>query len=334
MSKRIRVSLIALALLLSLALPLIVPSGALLDVHAARMQDEIWETEEEEDAEEAASFWNLLFPSARAESAASALPMDFSPGPQPDPAKFTENGYEDDSIVVRLETLTQDGVVWRVARVDITHPSQLRTATAGPLTSRRTALISSMARSQNAVIAINADYFAEKPEKKSYEYRMGEKVRAKYNRSKDLMITDENGDFHLFVKSSKDEVKAFLDAGHSIVNAFTFGPALVKDGELLTLDGKYGYNPHGDEPRMAIGQVAPLSYVLVLAEGRSAQSKGVTHEELANFMFDQGCMQAFNLDGGNSATMVFNGGYYQSNRSVSNERSQSDYIYFATTVAP
>jgi len=107
----------------------------------------------------------------------------------------------------------------------------------------------------------------------------------------------------------------------------------VKDGALLTLDGKYGYNPHGDEPRMAIGQIGPLSYVLVLAEGRSKDSKGVSHEELANFMFDLGCMQAFNLDGGNSATMVFNGGYYQ-NKSRDNERAQSDMIYFASAVAP
>ncbi|MDD2562424.1 MAG: phosphodiester glycosidase family protein [Eubacteriales bacterium] len=329
MSTKTRNTLIILTLVMALALPFWVPSGALLDHEAARLDEELWQ-EEEGDDEVAAWLMNWLIPSASAQED-TALPIDFSPGPAPDPAGFTDTSYEDDSIVVRLETIQQEGVVWRLARVDITHPSQLRTAAAGSLTSRRTKLISTMAREQNAVIAINANYFADQPDKKSFEYRMGERVRAKYNRIKDLLITDENGDFHLFVRSDKSEVQAFLNAGHTIVNAFTFGPALVKDGMLLTLDEKYGYNPHGDEPRMAIGQVAPLSYVLVLAEGRSAESKGVTHTELANFMFDLGCMQAFNLDGGNSATMVFNGGYYQSNRSASNERTQSDLIYFATT---
>ncbi|MDD4079849.1 MAG: phosphodiester glycosidase family protein [Eubacteriales bacterium] len=329
MSTKTRNTLIILTLVMVLALPFLVPSGALLYHEGDRLNEELWQ-EEEGDDEVAAWLLDWLIPSASAEEA-PALPIDFSPGPAPDPAGFTDTSYEDSSIVVRLETIQRDGVVWRVARVDIAHPSQLRTATAGSLTSRRTKLISTMAKEQNAVIAINANYFADQPDKKSFEYRMGGRVRAKYNRIKDLLITDENGDFHLFVRSDKDEVQAFLDAGHTIVNAFTFGPALVKDGELLTLDDKYGYNPHGDEPRMAIGQIASLSYVLVLAEGRSAESTGVNHTELGNFMFDLGCMQAFNLDGGNSATMVFNGGYYQSNRSATNERTQSDMIYFATT---
>lgn len=85
---------------------------------------------------------------------------------------------------------------------------------------------------------------------------------------------------------------------------------------------------------MAIGQTGPLSYVLVLAEGRNKDSEGVTHQELADFMFDLGCVEAFNLDGGNTATMVFNDGYYQTGRSSTNERAQSDCIYFATTVDP
>ena len=42
--------------------------------------------------------------------------------------------------------------------------------------------------------------------------------------------------------------------GRKLVNAFTFGPALVKDGEKLELDPEYGYNPGGREPRAAIGQ--------------------------------------------------------------------------------
>ena len=322
--------LLLLALLLSLAIPFLVPSGAMLYDHKSRLLEETWEMEEDETEE--GGLINWLLPRASAEALTEyALPFDFSPGPPPDPAAFTPDGYVDDSIEVRLETLEQDGVVYRIAHVLIAHPSQLRTATAGKPTSSRVALISSMAYKNNAVIAISANYMANDPAKTSFEYRMGEKVRSKLNRSKDLLIIDENADFHLFVKSKKEEVDAFLDEGHQIINAFTFGPALVKDGQLLKLDNKYSFNPQGDEPRLAIGQIAPFNYVLVLAEGRLDNSRGVSHQELAEFMFDIGCMQAFNMDGGNSATMVFNGGYYQ-NKSVNNERAQSDMIYFASGV--
>ena len=83
---------------------------------------------------------------------------------------------------------------------------------------------------------------------------------------------------------------------------------------------------------MAIGQTGTLSYVLVMAEGRNKNSEGVTQQQMADFMGVLGCVQAFNLDGGNSAEMVFNNAFYGSR--TGNERDQSDIIYFATAVDP
>lgn len=325
MKRSTRTLCLLLAALVVLSLPLLVPSGAMLDSEKQRLLDAL--------PDEGAGLCDWLLPSARAEAAFAPLPMDFSPGLAPNPAAFSEEGYQDDSITLKLETVEQDGVVWRVARVSVSDPSQLRTATAGKPGSSRVALISSMAEKHNAIIAINANYLANDPVKTSFEYRMGQKIRNKYNRVKDLLITDELGDMHVFVRSNADEVKAFLDSGRQIINAFTFGPALIKDGQRLTLDAKYGYNPHGREPRMAIGQLGSLSYVLVLAEGRTKDSQGVTHDQLADFMANLGCTQAFNFDGGNSATMVYNGGYYQQ-KALGNERAQSDMLYFATLVDP
>ena len=190
-----------------------------------------------------------------------------------------------------------------------------------------------MAEKNNAVIAINANYLSNDPVKTSFEYRMGQKIRNKPNRTKDLLIIDENADFNLFIKSDKDEIQAFEDAGHAIINAFTFGPALVKNGELLTLDDNYGYNPNGREPRLAIGQIAPLNYIIVLVEGRSKDSQGVTHEELAGIMFDLGSMQAFNLDGGNSTMMIFRNVYINAMHEAT-MRPISDIVYFASAFVP
>lgn len=320
--KKTAALLLICALLLTLLLPFALPSGALIEARREEMMEAYWQEQE-------GGLLRWLIPGARAEQQLDPLPIDFSPGREPKPDGFTETGYLDDSIELRLETIEQDGLILRVAYINIAHPSQLRTATASKLGSKKVALISSMAKAHNAVLAFNANYLSNDPVKTSFEYRMGERIRSKPNREKDLLIIDENGDFNLFIKSQAEEIEAFEEAGHTIVNAFTFGPALVKDGELLALNDKYGYNPHGREPRLAFGQLAPLSYIVVLAEGRRRDSEGLTQAELAQVMYDLACVQAFNLDGGNSATLVFNGGYYHI-KTKANERAQSDMIYFAS----
>ena len=69
---------------------------------------------------------------------------------------------------------------------------------------------------------------------------MREKIRAKTNNMKDILVIDDLGDFHLFIRSNglhKDDKPYYIEQikqeGRVIVNAFTFGPALVKDGELI-----------------------------------------------------------------------------------------------------
>lgn len=336
MKKSLQIILTILCAVMILALPLLVPSGAMLgDVKFDLMSR--MDEESEGWGDEGASLLNLLIARASAEEAPAsettyALPVDFSAGMAPNPAGYTADGYQDDSITVKMETRDEGSVTYRIAFVTVKSATQLRTATAGSLKSSKVANISSMAQKNNAIVAINADYFTNNPTKTSFEYRMGEKIRNKANKTKDILIIDENGDFHLLVKSDSAKMKAFNESGHTIVNAFTFGPALVIDGEVQKIDAEYGYNPNGREPRMAIGQTGALSYVLVMAEGRSSESEGVTHQELADYMGALGCTQAFNLDGGNSAEMVFNGSFYGSR--TSNERAQSDMIYFASAVDP
>ena len=325
----IRILLGVLCAGLVLAMPFVLSAPNMLGEVKWQLLDEM----EEE------GFLRYLLPRAYAEAeeeeSAYALPVDFSAGMEPNPALFTESGYEDASIRVQMETREEDGVIWRIAWVQISSPTQLRTAIAGKkVTSNANALVKSMAEKNNAIVALNGDYYSNDPNKTTFEYRMGEKVRAKTNQKKDILIIDQNGDFHIVLAQAKKDQQAALDAidqEYEIINAFTFGPALVKDGECLTISKDYGYNPNGREPRSAIGQLDHLSYVMVIAEGRG-ESKGVTHQELANFMADLNCQSAFNLDGGGSATLVYHGDYY--NTLGGSPRTMSDIIYFATAVPP
>ena len=320
-------------------------------------------TDEEEDDGETLDFGRLLFAPAMAEDAADShfsmeetdvedplampaklsipeawvLPLDFSIPPQPDPDHFTADGYEDASIRVRVEEREMMDSVVHAAYVEIADGSQLRTATAYGAWNR-SIYVENMAKSNNAVIAMNGDDFIEMPDKKRFEVRMTQKVpqRNKTSKVKDTLIIDRNGDFHLFILSEglADYTK---EHGGEIVNAFMFGPALVVDGEVLRLDRKYDYNRTGRDPRSAIGQTGPLSYVMVIVEGRSSKSRGVTHEELAEIMLELGCVQAYNLDGGNTAEMIMIGPdgreqFHFKGDQTASLRSQSDIIYFATAV--
>lgn len=288
-----------------------------------------------------ALFLALMLPClAAAEQVISPLPMDSSPGHVADPANFTESTYEDASLSVAMEQLWYEDAHYNVARVKIADASQLRTALAGPF-GKKTNKISTIAKNNNAVVAIGGDYCTN--EEGGYVVRMGETYRKKPVKSRDMLITDENGDFHIIPKSDAATLKALMEE-HTLVNVFNFGPALVIDGELQEISTEYRYNPYGMEPRCAIGQVGPLEYLLVVVDGGGGRSVTITDEDgtkressgcqvatLAQFMYEQGCQQAYNLDGGNSALMVFGEENY-SKKSFSAERSVSDIVYFATAV--
>ncbi len=334
----LRALLAVLCAALILAMPFVISSPNMLgEVKADLMDEDDGEDEDDEEGEEIL-FSRLFFSSAAAEDliieetegdllidSSWALPLDFTVPPAPNPEAYTENGYEDASIRVSVETTEEDGVIWHIGRIQIASATQLRTATAGKLTSTKTALVRKLAEKNNAIIALNGDNFVDAPKKTTFEYRMTQKIRSKANKKKDILIIDEKGDFNLFIKS-----EGIGDFSGTVVNAFTFGPALVKDGVLLTMDTEYGYNPNGKEPRSALGQTGELSYVFVIAEGRG-ESSGVNHQQLAQKMFDLGCVQAFNLDGGNSAEMVFHEKIYKG-MPGGDERTLSDIIYFATAV--
>jgi exopolysaccharide biosynthesis protein len=358
-----------------LFMPFALSSPQILDNEKARlMQDDAEEDGMEDEDSEEIDFGRLLFPSAYAEGGNSQetdedvivetfvegelhinpewkLPLDFSVPPLPNPDKYTENGYEDQSIRVAMETRDINGITVHIAFVRIADASQLRTAVAGTAQNNKTVLFKALARDTRAIVAINGDRYTSDAKKTTFEYRMTEKIRSKTNNLKDILIIDDLGDFHLFIKSQglhKDDKPYFVNVmkeeGRQVVNAFTFGPALVKDGELLTVDEHYGYNPHGREPRSAIGQTGPLSYVMVLVEGRTSgnDKAGISQQGLAQIMYDLGCVQAYNLDGGNTSEMIFCGPadeygklttrlYFEGDQ-VAGDRQQKDIIYFATAV--
>ncbi|WCK55546.1 phosphodiester glycosidase family protein [Aneurinibacillus sp. Ricciae_BoGa-3] len=88
--------------------------------------------------------------------------------------------------------------------------------------------------------------------------------------------------------------------------ALSFGPILVKDGQGL-VRGNGGW---GNAPRTAIGQKADGTIIFIVTDGRfvhGPQNLGATLHDIQDLMLKYGAVTAVNLDGGSSATMVYNG---------------------------
>lgn len=328
-------ALTVLLLLMTLSLAFLIPSGAITEEARTRYEDASYSEDEDVfDAEAkhkpiavlASAVYSDILPAANID----ALPIDrTAPGKTPAAANYTESGYRDDSIIVEMEQKRMFESDVYVAYVKIATPSQLRTAIAGKkMSSDNTNQTTRILLNYNGIVGINGDYFAKT--KAGYIVRMGETYREKTSKNMDLLLIDELGDFHILTRGHDEQkrgIQAFK-AEHTIVNGFFFGPALVIDGQTQEIPSGYQFDPGQPNPRAAIGQIAPLTYMIVAVNGRTDASAGVTLSQLAEIMTELGCQQAYNLDGGNSATLAFNGEVY--NDKPQAERGVQDIIYFAS----
>lgn len=229
---------------------------------------------------------------------------------------------------MQIEDVERDNSVYHVAHVQIADPTQLRTALSCEPGDKTKAAPGVIAGAYNAVVAINGDSYLFRS--KGYIVRQGQALRKSPSTDLDMLIIDTAGDFHALRQPTRQSLNEALKKW-DVAQCFAFGPVLVMDGQVQTVYNGYGFSAQDKSPRTAIGQVGPLSYVLVVVDGRLESSRGVTHKQLAEFMGSLGCIVAFNLDGGGSSTLLFGGQVYNS-LSEGSERDISDIIYFATGV--
>ena len=339
MRKSMKAVMNVLAAVMVFSLMFVIPSGAVTEDAKMAYYDALYEETEGDYAVElpqpkavlASAVFSDILPSANVQSLDGDL---FTPGSTPIAENFTETGYRDDTIIVELEQKRMFDSDVFVAYVKIATPSQLRTAIAGnKLSSTRTNQTSVITAAYNGIVGINGDYYSDKDRQGGHIVRQGQVMRERVSDNFDLLFIDELGDLHVFHRGKAEQQEA-VDAfkqEHEIVNAFCFGPGLVIDGEKPEDVSKYKwFDPSGENPRAGIGQIDMLTYVLVAVNGRTDESIGVTMDQFADIMLELGCKQAYNLDGGNSATLAYNGEVF--NTKIQKERDVSDIIYFASAI--
>ncbi|MGY5851305.1 phosphodiester glycosidase family protein [Salegentibacter sp. F14] len=84
------------------------------------------------------------------------------------------------------------------------------------------------------------------------------------------------------------------------------GPVLLKNGKIKLTDKEEGFSGSHLQrhPRTAIGYKDDNSLIMMVVDGRQQASAGVSLPELAQLMLEVGALEAINLDGGDSSTMV------------------------------
>jgi len=223
-----------------------------------------------------------------------------------------------------------DTLTYYVADVVLSEATRLRSAFAKDQYGENvTETTSGIAEDNDAVFAINGDYYGFRDS--GILIRNGVVYRDSPARAGLAFYTDGTVQVYDETTTTADVLVA-----DGVWNTLSFGPALVLDGaavggiEDVEVDTNVGnHSIQGEQPRTAVGVIDENHLVFVVVDGRAeGYSRGATLTELAQIMTDLGAQTAYNLDGGGSSTMFFDGEVV--NRpSNGGERGTSDILYIA-----
>ncbi len=238
----------------------------------------------------------------------------------------TDTAYSDDNITISLTEYREYDTSIYVADVQVSSPEYLKTALAQNAYGRNvTEKTSEMAEDNNAILAINGDYYG--AQENGYVIRNGVIYRDTASDGQEDLVIYQDGSFDII---QEDEITAqeLLDNGAQQV--LSFGPALLENGTISVSQSDEVGKAKASNPRTAIGIIDDLHYVFVVSDGRTSESTGLSLYQMAEFMQSLGAETAYNLDGGGSSTMYFNGEVVNNpttNGSRIEERSVSDIVY-------
>lgn len=235
-----------------------------------------------------------------------------------------DTNYEDDNIKIKISQIRNNNTDVYVADIEVSSIDYLKTAFANNTYGRNIKeTTSSMAQNNNAILAINGDYYGFR--NYGFVIRNGEVYRSSSNDNEDLVIYDD-GSFKI-INESEEDASSLLNNG--ALQVFSFGPALINNSNISVSQNTEVAQSMTSNPRTAIGIIDNLHYVFVVSDGRTSESDGLTLYELAEVLADLDCQIAYNLDGGGSTTMYFNGKVINNptDGHSSGERKVSDIVY-------
>ncbi len=243
-------------------------------------------------------------------------------------AVTTGNSYEDENISITIKTITEYETQVHIADVKIKSAEYLQSAFANNSFGRNiTASTSTIASENNVILAINWDFYGFR--NNGYVIRDGVLYRSTMQSAdqQDLVIY-KDGTFEIITEG---EITAEELLAKGAMQVLSFGPGLINNGQIIVDENsEVSERSMSSNPRTAIGMIEAGHYLFIVSDGRTTESAGLSLLEMATIMQKYGVTEAYNLDGGGSSTMVFNGEVINnptSGRGKSSERAISDILY-------
>ena len=243
-------------------------------------------------------------------------------------ATVTDSSYKDDNISINLTETTVNNTQVYLADVKLSSSEYLKTAFAqNTFGTNVTAKTSETSADNNAILAINGDYYG--ANSTGYVIRNGVVYRdtVRENSSNGDLAIYKDGSFKIIYE---DQISAEQLVKDGVVNLLAFGPALVENSEIAVGTNEEVGQAMASNPRTAIGIIDENHYIIVVSDGRTSESKGLSLYQMAEVMKSYGVKTAYNLDGGGSSTLYFNGQVINKPTTGGNkisERAVSDIVY-------
>ena len=243
-------------------------------------------------------------------------------------ATVTNSSYKDENISLNLTETTVNNTQVYVADITLSSSDYLKTAFAqNSFGTNVTAKTSVTAADNNAILAVNGDYYG--ANSSGYVIRNGVVYRDTVRENSD------NGDLAIYKDGTfkiiyEDQISAEQLVKDGVMNLLAFGPALFENGEIAVGKNQEVGQAMASNPRTAIGMIDENHYIIVVSDGRTSESEGLSLYQLAEVMKSYGAKTAYNLDGGGSSTLYFNGQVINKPTTGGNkisERAVSDIVY-------
>jgi exopolysaccharide biosynthesis protein len=244
-------------------------------------------------------------------------------------APIGEDSYSDGSVDIKLTTYREYDTDIYVAEVTLSSSKVLETAFAKDVYGKNvTETTSDIAENVGAILAINGDYYGS--QESGYVIRNGVLYRESAAKNRQDLVIYEDGTFDIIQES---EVTAQQLLADGAVQVLSFGPALIQDGAIAVSENTEVGKAMASNPRTAIGITEKGHYLFIVSDGRTDESEGLTLYQLAEFAIGLGAKTVYNLDGGGSSTLYFNGEVVNNpttNGKHVTERKVSDIVYIGT----
>ncbi len=244
-----------------------------------------------------------------------------------DEAVISEDIYSDKNISITISGYRAYDTSIYVADIYLSSIDYLKTAFAENTYGKNiTEKTSEIASEQSAILAVNGDFYGAR--KSGYVIRNGQLYSsASSDDTQEDLVINNDGSFSII---HEGEITAAELLTSGALQVLSFGPGLIENGEISVSNSEEVDKAKTSNPRTAIGMISPLHYVMMVSDGRTSASEGLTLYQLALVMQDLGVSVAYNLDGGGSSTMVFNGDVINNPTTDGkrfSERKVSDIVY-------